>query len=516
MTSTTSTSTTTETALKARIKELEDAQQQRILPVAAQGEITPTDAGGVGLGTDNLLLLTDSYKVSHHVQYPPKTQVIYSYFECRGGLHEEVCFFGLQYLLKKYVQGVVVTQAKIDEAAALYQLHFGPTTSGVFNQEGWDYILKEHNGRLPIRIKALPEGTCLPYKNAMFTMENTDPKCFWLTNFLETLLVQVWYPTTVATNSREQKKIIFKSLKETGDVTGIDFKLHDFGYRGVSSVETAGLGAAAHLTQFLGTDTIAGLVVAREYYGCECAGYSIPASEHSTITAWGRDGERAAYQNMLTQYPTGLVACVSDSYNIYQAASDLWGKSPLKELVMERDGQLVIRPDSGDPPTVDLQLLELLGEAFGYTTNTKGYKVLDPHVRIIQGDGIDIEMLTKILTHITANGWSTDNIAFGSGGGLLQKVNRDTQKCAFKCSLAIVDGKEVPVFKDPITDPGKKSKKGYLSVHRTVDSKSGETVWETRADGTHDFDTDHMRTVFENGYLLIDEQWEEIRRRAQI
>ena len=428
-------------ALKARIKYFEDRENQ-----------------ADGLGTENIILLTDSYKVSHHVQYPKNTQVIYSYFESRGGRHEEVCFFGLQYFLKRYLQGVVVTQTKINEAANLYGKHFGPGTN-VFNKEGWQYILKEHGGRLPVRIKALPEGTVLPYKNAMFTMENTDPQCYWLTNFLETLLVQVWYPMTVATNSREQKKIILKSLMETGDPSGINFKLHDFGYRGVSSVETAGIGGAAHLTQFLGTDTVAALVMARDIYGADCAGFSIPASEHSTITAWQQSGESDAYENMLTQYPKGLVACVSDSYDIFHATGEIWGKQ-LKDLVMERDGTLVIRPDSGDPPTIDLKLLKILGEAFGYTTNEKGYKVLDPHVRIIQGDGIDIRMLEKILVHINSRGWSTDNIAFGSGGGLLQKMNRDTQKCAFKCSLAIIDGKEVAVFKDPVTDPGKKSKKG--------------------------------------------------------
>jgi nicotinamide phosphoribosyltransferase len=480
-------------ALKARIKVLEDA-------------------GGKpgGLGTENIILLTDSYKVSHHVQYPKNTQVIYSYFESRGGLHKEVCFFGLQIFLKRYLQGVVVTQEKIEEAADLYNSHFGPGTN-VFNRKGWEYILNEHGGRLPVRIKALPEGTCLPYKNVMFTMENTDPECYWLTNFLETLLVQVWYPMTVATNSREQKKLILKSLIETGDPSGVNFKLHDFGYRGVSSVETAGIGGAGHLTQFLGTDTVAALVVARDIYGADCAGFSIPASEHSTITAWQQSGESDAYENMLAQYPKGLVACVSDSYDIFHAAGEIWGKQ-LKELVLQRDGQLVIRPDSGDPPTVDLKLLEVLGEAFGYTTNEKGYKVLDPHVRIIQGDGIDIYMIDKILKHINSHGWSTDNIAFGSGGGLLQKLNRDTQKCAFKCSLAIIDGKEVPVYKDPATDPGKKSKKGYLSVHRS----SADGSWETRSDGNHDFESDEMRVVFENGYILVDEKWEDIKKRSEL
>jgi nicotinamide phosphoribosyltransferase len=476
-------------ALKEKIKLLEDNQR-------------------TGLGTENLLLLTDGYKVSHHVQYPKKTQIIYSYFESRGGLHKEVCFFGLQIFLQKYLKGVVVTQEKIDEAATFYDSYFGPGTN-VFNKKGWEYILKEHSGLLPVRIKALPEGTCLPYKNAMFTMENTDPKCFWLTNFLETLLVQVWYPMTVATNSREQKKIILKSLMETGDPAGIDFKLHDFGFRGVSSVESAGNGGAAHLTQFSGTDTVAGLVVARDYYGAECAGFSIPASEHSTMTAWGKEGEFAAYKNMLKQYQKGLVACVSDSYDIYHAAGEIWGKQ-LKELVLQRDGQLVIRPDSGYPPAVDLKLLEILGKSFGYTINEKGFKVLHPKVRIIQGDGIDIDMIDKILKHINSHGWSTDNIAFGSGGGLLQKLNRDTQKCAFKCSSATIDDKEIAVFKNPVTDPGKTSKKGRLTVNRLGGS------WVTKCGKDVDPETDQLRTVFENGYTIYETSWDTIKKRAAV
>ena len=462
-------------------------------------------------GVENILLLTDSYKVSHHVQYPPNTTKIYSYFESRGGLHKEVCFFGLQIIIKKYLCGSnVVTREKITEAEKLYKLHFGPGTN-VFNKAGWEYVLETYNGSLPVKIKALPEGTVIPYKNCLFTLENTDPKCFWLTNFLETLLTHVWYTMTVATNSREQKKIILRYLKETGDPAEIDFKLHDFGYRGVSSVQTAGAGGAAHLTQFLGTDTVAGIVIARDYYGAECAGFSIPASEHSTMTAWKKSKETDAMRNMLEQYPKGLMACVSDSYDIYNAATNIWG-TELKDQVMARDGTLVVRPDSGDPLEVDLKLLEKLGEKFGYETNEKGYKVLDPHVRIIQGDGIDIVMLERILEHLKVNGWSADNIAFGSGGGLLQKLNRDTQKCAFKCSLAIVDDEEIMVYKEPVTDPGKKSKRGYMSVHRD-DEKN---MLFTKFNGEHDFENDEMKTVFENGKLLIDYSWEDVKKRAAV
>lgn len=464
---------------------------------------------------ENILLLTDSYKVSHHVQYPKGTTTIYSYFESRGGRHREVCFFGLQYFIKRYLTGAIVTQAKIDEASEMYTKHFG-TGTNVFNKEGWEYILKEHGGKLPVIIKSVPEGTVLPYKNCCMTVENTDPKCFWLVNFLETLLVQVWYPMTVATNSREQKKILLKYLEETGDSSLVGFKLHDFGFRGVSSVETAGLGAAGHLTQFLGSDTIAGLCVVRDFYGLDTAkdgvaGFSIPASEHSTMTSWGRANEIKAMENMLDSYPKGLVACVSDSYNVISAAKEKYGKV-LKAKILGRDGTLVVRPDSGPAALVDLQLLNNLGEAFGYTTNSKGYKVLPPQIRVIQGDGIDYSTLAMICEILKENKWSIDNIAFGSGGGLLQKMNRDTQKVAFKCSFAVINGEEVMVYKKPIHSPFKMSKQGRMTVN--FDEKSGEYVTKLGAD--RDEKTNILETVFENGELKKDYSWESIKKAAAI
>lgn len=461
----------------------------------------------------NIILLTDSYKVSHHVQYPKNTTKVYSYFESRGGKHKNIVFYGLQYILKKYLSGVVVTRAKIEEAEKMYAGHFGATTN-LFNKEGWEHILEKHGGKLPVRIRAVPEGTVLPTKNCCITVENTDPKCWWLPNFLETVLVQVWYPMTVATNSREQKRVILENLIETGDPSeaNVMFKLHDFGFRGVSSIETAGIGASAHLTQFAGTDTVAGLVVARDYYGKKDgpAGFSIPASEHSTITSWGRDREIDAFRNMLTKYPKGLVACVSDSYDIFKACSDLWG-TELKDMIMSRDGTLVVRPDSGDPKTIDLKILELLGEKFGTTKNEKGFKELPPQVRIIQGDGIKYETLIEILDHLKKNGWSGNNIAFGSGGGLLQKLDRDTQKCAFKCSLAIVDGKEIEVYKDPVTAPGKKSKRGYMTVNRGDDG-----VIRTKCGDQRDEKTDILELVFENGEIIKEYEWEAVKKRAAL
>jgi len=463
--------------------------------------------------TDNIILLTDSYKVSHHKQYPKGTTNIYSYFESRGGDYNEVVFFGLHYYLKAYLERPI-TQADIEEAAKFYSLHFG--TDQLFNRKGWEHILNQHAGHLPVSIKAVPEGTVVDGHNVLMTIENTDPQCYWLTNYLETLLVQVWNGCTVATNSREMKKMILKSLEKSGDPSLIPFKLHDFGFRGVSSVETAGIGGAAHLVNFMGTDTIAGLLVASKYYGCEMAGFSIPATEHSVITSYTRAGERQAYENMLDSYPEGLVAVVSDSYNLYDACENIWG-SDLKDKVLNRNGTLVIRPDSGQATEVLPKILNILGNKFGYTINSKGYKVLDPHVRVIQGDGIGPDTLQEILDTVMSAGWSIDNLAFGSGGGLLQKLNRDTLKFAFKCSSAVVEGQAREVYKQPIDDPGKNSKKGKMKL--VLDK--GWSDYDTKLErfitvGVDDPRKDELIEVYRDGKVLVNPTFEEIRNRAKL
>lgn len=451
----------------------------------------------------NIIMLTDSYKVSHWKQYPPGTEHVYSYFESRGGQFKKTVFFGLQYILHEYLSRPV-TMADVEEAAEMYEGHFGDPT--LFNRKGWEYIVEVHEGMLPVVIKAVPEGTRVDVSNVLMTLENTDPRVPWLTNFLETLLVQVWYPTTVATLSNESRRLILGYLEKTGDPAGIDFKLHDFGFRGVSSVESAGIGGAAHLVNFMGTDTVRGMTVLRDYYGSVGpTGFSIPASEHSTITAWGREGELDAYRNMIEQYgDSPLYACVSDSYDIWAAARDLWG-GELRDKVLGAKGTLVVRPDSGYPPLIVSQLVELLGERFGFTVNDKGYKVLNPKVRVIQGDGMDFKMINQCLSTMEQMGWSADNVAFGMGGGLLQKVDRDTQKFAFKCSSIIVDGEIRDVFKDPITDQGKISKKGRLGLKKKGDRYI--TVPET--------DNTELQTVYYNGEMQSIQTIDDIRRRAQ-
>jgi nicotinic acid phosphoribosyltransferase len=675
----------------------------------------------------------------------------------------------------------------IDDAQVFFDKHFG--RDDVFNVDGWRRIVDVHDGKLPVVIKAVPEGSLVDVLTPLMTVENTDPKLPWLTNYLETILCEVWYPITVATQSYYMKQTILKYLSETGTPSDVGFKLHDFGFRGSTSQESASIGGAAHLVNFLGTDTMVALEMLNAYYDCEMAGFSIPATEHSTITSWGKDNEVDAFDNMITQFPDGIVACVSDSFDIYQACNQFWGRD-LRDKVMSRDGTLVIRPDcyddqteiltssgwklfkdldkrdfvaqvyddghyefvipvsyideyysgdmiyihdyfgkvdllvtpnhrvvykqrgemhvqcakdctfyhkkdivrsacatdndrcltpiemlriafqadgsyqttgnrirfsflktrkierleailtlsdieykiydlkdgkrefnidydsdliskdfawvdtskldatwcrqfieelsywdatrrhdarfkfdttnksvvqiveliaisagygclvshrqdcrkehfndvytahilknnlaggqsitvetnqydghvycvtvptgkilvrrnrgtavsgnSGYPPEVVINCLRILGNRFGVIVNDKGYKVLDSHVRMIQGDGIDHEMIILILRTMKTLGWSADNIAFGSGGALLQKMNRDTYNFAFKCSEITIDGKQYPVFKDPVTQSNKVSKSG-------------------RFDG--------LTEVFRDGEVLVTYTLDEIRER---
>lgn len=453
---------------------------------------------------DNICLLTDSYKLTHWRQYPPGTQKVYSYLEARrGAKYPETVFFGLQYLLQRYFEGAVVTPAKIDEAEAFARPHFQRT--GLFNREGWEHIVARHGGRLPVSIRAVPEGTAVPSGNVLLTIENTDPRCWWLTNHLETLLVQLWYPATVAARGRFVRSVIRKFLEETGSTGEIDFKLHDFGFRGVSSPEQAAIGGAAHLVHFRGTDNLAGVLLLQRFYGEGMAGFSIPASEHSTITAWGAEHEVDAMRNMLVQFPEGTIACVSDSYDIDLAVREYWGGA-LKSLVEARDGLLVVRPDSGPPAESVCHVLSILGEKFGFRWNDKGYKVLPNCIRVIQGDGIDDETVGEILQEMKIREWSADNVAFGSGGGLLQKLDRDTQSFALKCSYVEVDGVGRDVFKQPATDRAKDSKRGRLKLIHAEE-------WRTVAE--RDAGTDQLGEVFRDGRLLTTVAFNEVRDRAR-
>ena len=453
------------------------------------------------------ILDVDSYKFSHWPQYPQNTTAMFSYLESRGGRYDHTVFFGLQYYLKEYLSKPV-TMAQVDEAAGFAKAHGVP-----FNYEGWKYIVEEHSGFIPVKIRAVAEGSIIPTHNILMSVESTDSKVFWVVSWLETMLSRIWYSITVATQSWSIKQHIYKVLQETSDNPDaeIPFKLHDFGSRGVSSQESAMIGGAAHLVNFMGSDTVAGIWMANKYYNHKMAAFSIPAAEHSTITMWGKDAEACAYANMLEQYSDSpLMAVVSDSYDIYNAITNIWG-GELRAKVIDYKGTLVIRPDSGDPVEVVATVLEKLEQAFGATKNSKGFKVINNDVRVLQGDGINEQSIKDILAEVVHRGYSATNLAFGMGGALLQQVNRDTQKFAFKCSWAIVDGKEVLVYKDPVTDHGKKSKKGRLDL---VKERNGE-VHTVRYNGVPNKETGLMNIVYFNGTLSNECTLDEIRDRSK-
>ena len=457
---------------------------------------------------DNIILTTDSYKASHWLQFPPGAEHTHYYVESRGGAYDSTLFFGLQAFLRATLARPV-TQAHIKEAAAFFAAHGEP-----FNRAGWEHILSAHGGRLPVEIKAAPEGAVIGTHNVLLTITNTDPACFWLPGYLETALLRaVWYPTTVATVSFQCKLAILRALDRSSDIPPDQhpaaFKLHDFGARGATSQESAALAGMAHLVNFSGTDTIEGVLAARRFYDEAMAGYSIPAAEHSTITAWGREDEIGAYRNMLRQFakPGSTVAVVSDSYDLMHVVQTVWGGA-LRDDVLRSGATLVVRPDSGDPLTVPVDVLRALDASFGTTVNTKGYKVLPPCIRVIQGDGINAGSLPELLGNVLAAGYSADNIAFGMGGGLHQLLNRDTQKFAMKCSAIRVGGAWRDVYKQPAADPGKGSKRGRFAL---VQDAAGQ--YDTVPLAGREAD-DLLQPVFRDGAILRQTSFAEVRNRA--
>ncbi|WP_315040712.1 nicotinate phosphoribosyltransferase [Faucicola mancuniensis] len=459
---------------------------------------------------NNFILNTDSYKTSHWLQYPPNTEYVSSYIEARGGNNsfENVLFFGLQAYIKEYLSKPI-TQSDIDEAKTIFSAHGVP-----FNEAGWQRLIDKHQGYLPLRIQAVPEGMVIPTGQVLCQVVNTDPEFFWLTSYIETSLLRaIWYPSTVASLSYYCKQLIKAGLEKSADnLDSLPFKLHDFGARGVSSYESSALGGLAHLVNFLGTDTLSAIVAGNRWYGMseEMSAFSIPAAEHSTMTAWGREYEADAYANMLSQFGEAgkTFAVVSDSYDLWKAIDNIWG-GELKEQVKNTGGTLVIRPDSGDPIKVVREALQRLAAKFGTTLNTKGYKILPSYIRLIQGDGINPTSIQKILDAVTSAGFSTENITFGMGGGLLQQINRDTLGWAMKTSSARVDGYWRDVYKDPITSVSKRSKRGRLAlVHH---QGSYMTVREDELAEQNNI----LQDVFLNGELLIDDDLTTIRERTK-
>ncbi len=323
----------------------------------------------------NICTLTDSYKLGHYSMYPDNTEYVYSYFESRtGAKFNKTNFFGLQYLRDKYLTGRVVTKDKIAEAKYLADKHMG---KNVFNEKGWSFIEKKYDGHLPLKIQTVPEGLAIPTNNVLMDVINTDSECWWLTNYVESLLTHAWSSSTICTLSRECKMMFIDYLNWTSVDSALKdhlpFMLHDFGFRGVSSVESAAIGGAGHLANFSGTDTLVAIETAMKYYKSDVCAYSVNATEHSIMTSLGEKGEFDILKRLINYYPKGILSIVIDSYDYKRFINDY--ARELKSEILNRDGKTVFRPDSGEPVSTTLKVFELLESVFGSTVNNKGYKI---------------------------------------------------------------------------------------------------------------------------------------------
>lgn len=350
------------------------------------------------------------------------------------------------------------------------------------------------------------------------TVENTCERCYWLTNAMESMLTHVWYPSTVATQSRAVKETIARYLDRTAETRdALPFMLHDFGYRGAASHEAAAIGGLGHLVNFSGTDTLPAMELALSCYGADLdtLAFSVPATEHSVMTSLGEKGEEELLDQLLTDYPTGILSIVADSYNIYNFV-DMLGMR-FKDRVLARDGKVVVRPDSvtqtdPTPAREMVTLLRRLQGYFGSTQNAKGFDVLDPHVGLLWGDGINPRGITQILEETAGGGYSSENMVFGMGGGLLQKINRDTLRFAFKSSAQKRDGHWHDVCKKPL-DVAKASKAGRLAL---IKGEVGyRTVKLTPALEGSPY-PDELVTVFENGEMVETWSFDEVRANAEL
>lgn len=467
----------------------------------------------------NPLLATDGYKLTHWSQIPDNVTKEYSYFESRGGMFPYTMAFGMQRVIKRTFT-TPFTQDHIYEAADFAGRYFN--SSKVFNREGFEYILKEHGGFFPFKIKAVPEGTIVPYKNALFTVESTDPKAAWITHPVETALMRLWAPITVGTNALYMMKDIRDSLIRTGgDLSRLTSKVTDFGSRGVSSDETAIMCGAAFLAAgWESSDNVEAIkMIVDDYNWRKSEGwpaYSIPASEHAVALLYGKEGEKEYVMNILRKHFNLPVSIVGDTWNIYKFLEMCSTDSDIRELILSRPAPTIFRLDSGDPVEVILKSLNILWNNFGGSYTDNHFKVLHPKVLILQGDGIGrLSVRDNIIPALEANKWSLDVFGtLGSGGKLLQMFGRDDNEFAIKNSFAIKDGIEMNLFKDPITSSGKRSKPGMLKLH-----PQGKCDFMTLSSANTPFQdwnsyADALVPVFENGKLLYEEDFHTIRKRS--
>lgn len=478
-------------------------------------------------------LLCDFYKTHHFQQYPQNTQTVYSTWTPRTSRVDgikHVVAFGFQGFIKKYLIEFFNDQffhRRKAEVVAEY-VRVIKNTLGAQNPST-DHIEALHDlGYLPIRIKAVPEGFKVPLRVPMLTIENTDPRFFWLTNFLETLMsCELWMSSTSATTAHEYRKILNSYAEKTGDPGFVQFQGHDFSFRGMACLEAAEMSGAGHLLSFVGTDTIPAITYLEDYYGAniekELVGCSVNATEHSVMCAGGSENEFETYRRLMFDvYPTGILSIVSDTWDFWGVLTNII--KPLKEQIVKRDGKVVIRPDSGDPVKIicgdpdsnnlpaHKGAVEVLWDIFGGTVNEKGYKCLDPHIGLIYGDAITLERCREICAGLERKGFASTNIVLGIGSFTYQYVTRDTFGFALKSTHVVIDGKDVNIFKDPLTDNGvKKSAIGRVAVMK---SPSGELALRDGFDSHTQVIGDFLLPLFENGKLLRDDTLANIRARV--
>lgn len=490
---------------------------------------------------------TDAYKLDHRRQYPVGTTGVLSNFTPRGSRIkrvEGVINFGLQAFLTTWLRDAwePFFAAEEDMVADLYKEFVSSILGEAAAEEiGVDHIRQLHQtGFLPLRFRGLDEGTLVPLRVPMFTVENTRPEAFWLVNYIETILsAQVWQPMTSATTSFYFRELLDKwAVKTTGSTAGVEFQGHDFSFRGMAGEEAASASAAGHLLNFKGSDSLSAINFVEHNYDGENGMIlgSVPATEHSVMCAGGNDenDEQATYERILKLYPEGIVSVVSDTWDLWNVLTNILPN--LKEQILARDGKLVIRPDSGDPVDIltgtlyqkdreyfsekesdvemlpaDKGVIELLWDVFGGTINDEGYKVLDPHIGAIYGDSINYDRAEAIFERLEAKGFASTNIVLGVGSYTYQYVTRDTFAFAMKATWVEIDGEGKEIYKDPITDNGtKKSARGRIAVVLGEDGQLALRDGDEGAklEGTPD---DLLHTLWEDGEFVSTQTYSDVR-----
>jgi nicotinamide phosphoribosyltransferase len=474
------------------------------------------------------VLLKDGYKVGHRFQYPLDTEFVYSNFTPRKSRtrFDYVMFFGLQYFVKEYLQEQFRKNFfSISKDVVLRQYkrritnYLGPINIDHI-EALWDL------GYLPLKIKAVPEGTLVPVNVPVLTIINTKPEFFWLTNMLETLMSNIiWKGTTSATTAFQYRRCFERYAKETGSSRDfIKWQGHDFSFRGMSGLEDALVSGGAHLLSFTGTDTIPAIDFLEQYYNAnsdrELVGGSVPATEHSVMCMGLPEHEIDTFKRLINDiYPTGILSVVSDTWDFWKVIDEIL--PTIKDEVLARNGKLVIRPDSGDPVDIicgteagvtDSErkgAIERLWEIFGGTYSKLGFKELNPHIGLIYGDSITLERQEAILSKLKVKGFASTNVVLGIGSYTYEYVTRDTYGFAMKATWGQTKSRgPMDIFKDPKTDSGmKKSHKGLLRLDR---DETGNIICKQQC--TPDEEAGGLlETVFVDGNLVKDQTLANIR-----